>query len=407
MLNVAEIKKDFPILDGNVHKNNLIYLDNAATSQKPRSVITAMTRYYEQFNANVHSGVHKLSELATEEYERAHEKVARFIGAHCAEEIIFTKNATEALNLLAYTLCKRLKAGEEIILTEMEHHSNLVPWQQIAKEKGLILRFIRVGKDFRLDLDHARSLITSKTKIVSSTHMSNVLGTINPVKELAKLAHGRGAVMVVDGAQSIAHLPINVKDLDCDFFAFSGHKMLGPTGIGALYGKKALLEKMDPFLFGGGMIREVTLHDTQFADLPAKFEAGTPSIAEAIGLSAAVDYLKKIGMEAIASHEQELIRYALKKLSGIPGITIYGPNETVQRGAVIAFNVEGIHPHDLASILDRHGIAVRAGNHCTMPLMNRLGINGSARASFYLYNDVHDVDALVGAIGKAKTLFKA
>ncbi|MBI4738305.1 cysteine desulfurase [Candidatus Woesearchaeota archaeon] len=405
-MRAIEIKKDFPILNENAHRKNLVYLDNAATSQKPKSVITAMTRYYEEFNANVHRSVHKLSELATEAYERAHEKTAQFIGAQSGEEIIFTKNTTEALNLLAYTLCKNLKAGEEIVLTEMEHHSNLVPWQQIAKEKGLTIRFIKVGKDFRLDIKHARSLITDKTKIVSCVHLSNVLGTINPVKELAQLAHKHGAVMVVDGAQSAAHLPIDVKDLDCDFFAFSGHKMLGPTGIGVLYGKKSLLENMDPFLFGGGMIAEVTLTDVKFADLPAKFEAGTPNIAEAIGLSAAIEYLEKIGMTTIAAHEERLTEYALVRLSTIPGLTIYGPHNTTRRGAVISFNVEGIHPHDLASALDRYGVAVRAGNHCTMPLMNRLGINGSARASFYLYNDTRDVDALAEAIGKAKTLFK-
>lgn len=406
MLQVAKIKKDFPILNENKHRKNLVYIDNAATSQKPRQVITAMTRYYEEFNANVHRGVHKLSEVATEEYELAHEKVAQFIGAAGGEEIIFTKNTTEALNLLAYTLCKRLKAGDEIVLTEMEHHSNLVPWQQLAKEKGLTLRFMRVGDDFRLDLDHARSLFTDKTKIVSCVHMSNVLGTINPVKELAQRAHERGALMVVDGAQSVAHLPINVQDLDCDFFAFSGHKMLGPTGIGVLYGKKALLSKMDPFLFGGGMISEATLQETSFADLPAKFEAGTPNIAEAIGLAAAIDYLQTIGMAAITEHEHELTAYALANLSSIPGITLYGPRDTRDRGAVISFNVKEIHPHDLATVLDRYGVAVRAGNHCTMPLMDRLGINGSARASFYLYNDVRDVDALVKALWKAKELFK-
>lgn len=406
VLDAKKIKNDFPILKNNKYRKNLVYLDNAATSQKPVSVIRAISDYYENYNANVHRGIYKLSEVASVAYEDAHKKVAKFINAEGFDEIVFTRNTTESINLLAYSLLRDLKKGDEIVLSEMEHHSNLVPWQQLAKEHGLKMRFIRFDAGCLLDMKHAKSLITKKTKIVSCTHASNVLGTINPVKELAKLAHSVGALMVVDGAQSAPHMKIDVKDMDCDFFAFSGHKMLGPTGIGVLYGKRHLLSRMRPFLYGGGMISKVTLDDTTFQEPPERFEAGTPDISGAIGLAAAIDYLEKIGIENIRKHDEELTKYAIAELKKIQGVSIYGPSAVKDRSAVISFNIKGIHPHDVAEILDSHGVAVRAGNHCAMPLMHRLGISGSARASFYLYNDKSDVDALVSAIKKAKQVFK-
>ncbi len=391
-----DLKQDFPIL------KNIIYLDSASTTQKPTAVINAIKKYYEEDNANVHRGVYKLSLKATMAYEKAHEVVAKFIGAQF-EEVIFTKGTTESLNLLAYSLGKTLKAGDEIVLTEMEHHSNLVPWQQLAKEKGLILKFIPITSDFRLDMRKARELITSKTRIVSVTHVSNVLGTINPVKELAALAHEVGAVMIVDAAQSVPHMPINVKELNCDFLAFSGHKMCGPTGIGVLYGKKELLEKMDPFLYGGDMIKEVTFEKSTWNDLPWKFEAGTPNIAGAIGLAAAINYLQKIGMEKIQQHEQELTRYALQQLSSLPGLTLIGPASAEERGAVFSFTVEGMHPHDVSELLDQANICVRGGHHCAMPLHQKLEIPGSVRASLYFYNTGGDIEALLTALSEMMT----
>jgi len=387
----SKVKNDFPIL------TNIIYLDSASTTQKPTAVIEAITKYYEEDNANVHRGVYKLSLKATMAYENAHEIVAKFIGTQF-EEVIFTKGTTESINLLAYSLGKKLQPGDEIVLTEMEHHANIVPWQQLAKEKKLILKFIPITSDFRLDMNKARELITPNTKIISVTHISNVLGTINPVKELAALAHEAGAIMIVDAAQSVPHMPINVKELNCDFLAFSGHKMCGPTGIGVLYGKKELLETMDPFLYGGDMIKEVTFEKSTWNDLPWKFEAGTPHIAGAAGLAAAIEYLQSIGMENIAAQELELTKYTLQKLSAIPGIQLIGPSSFEQRGAVFSFVVDGIHPHDVSELLDKKNICVRGGHHCAMPLHEKLKINGSTRASFYFYTTKEDVDVWIEAL---------
>ncbi|HLD80097.1 MAG TPA: SUF system NifU family Fe-S cluster assembly protein [Candidatus Nanoarchaeia archaeon] len=386
------VKTDFPIL-----KNGLIYLDNSSTSQKPAKVIETVKEYYEQDNANVHRGIYRLAQKATLQYEKAHEVVAKFIGAEF-EEVIFTKGTTEGLNLLAYSLGKDLQAGDEIVLSEMEHHSNIVPWQQIATEKGAVLKFIPITKDYRLDMHKAKGLISNKTKIVSVVHMSNVLGTINPVQEIAELAHKARAVMIVDAAQSVPHMKVNVKELNCDFLVFSGHKMCAPTGIGVLYGRKELLETMQPFLYGGDMIREVSFTQASWNDLPWKFEAGTPNMAGAAGLMTAVEYLEQIGMEKIAAHGKELTTYALEKLSTIPGLTIIGPTTIENRGPVISFNIDGIHPHDLSEMLDKENIAVRGGFHCAMPLFSKLRIEGSVRASFYIYNSKEDVDRLVEAV---------
>lgn len=398
-----EIVKDFPIL--NQPGKRLVYLDSSATSQKPGAVIQSVTDYYQNSNANIHRGVYKLSQKATAEYEYAHEIVAKFINAEF-EEVIFTKGTTESLNLLAYSLGNTLNEGDEIVLTQMEHHSNIVPWQQIAKEKKLILRFIPLTKDYTLDLNKARQLITNKTKIVSVVHVSNVLGTINPVKEIAELAHAVNALMVVDVAQSIAHMKIDVRELNCDFLAFSGHKMLAPTGIGVLYGKKELLEKMNPFLYGGDMINEVTFEKSTWNDLPWKFEAGTPNISGAIGLTKAIEYINNIGINKINEYCKTLTSYALEKLSEIEGLKIIGTKNLELRGPVISFTVEGLHPHDLCDILDRDNVAVRGGHHCAMPLMSVLGLSGTARISFYIYNIQEDVDVLVNGIKKAKEIFR-
>src|SRR3989344_1773868 len=386
-------KDDFPIL----LNTGMIYLDNSATSQKPQQVIEAITHFYENSNANVHRGIYRLSQQATVLYEKAHEIVGTFIGAS-PDEIIFTSGTTDSLNLLARSLSWNLQNGDEIVLTEMEHHSNLVPWQQIAKERGAVLKFIPVTAEYYLDMKKARELITSKTKIVSVVHISNVLGTINPVHEIAQLAHEVGAVCVVDAAQSVPHLPINVQELDCDFLAFSGHKMCGPTGIGVLYGKKELLRKLVPSTFGGGMIREVSFNDATWADVPAKFEAGTPNIAGAVGLAAAIEYLQTIGMKNIWQHTHSLTEYALTKLSAIEGVTIIGPPAGKDRGAVISFTMNGLHPHDVSELLDKENIAVRGGHHCAMPLMKKLGVQGTTRASLYLYTTKEDVDAFVNVI---------
>jgi cysteine desulfurase/selenocysteine lyase len=388
------IKSGFPIL-----KNGLIYLDNSATTQKPAPVIEAIKEYYEQENANVHRGIYKLAQKATMQYEKAHEVVATFIGADF-EEVIFTKGTTEGLNLLAYSLGKNLQSGDEIVLSEMEHHSNLVPWQQIAKERKAVLKFIPITKDYRLDMDKARELINNRTKIISVTQMSNVLGTINPVKELAEMAHEAGALIIVDAAQSVPHMPIKVKELNCDFLVFSAHKMCGPTGIGVLYGKKELLEKMNPFQYGGDMISEVRFEDATWNELPWKFEAGTPNVGGAAGLMKAIEYLLDLGMENITAHGQELTKYGLEKLSEIAEVRIIGPIDNKTRGPVISFTVEGIHPHDLSEALDQENIAVRGGFHCAMPLFSKLGIDGSIRISFYVYNSIEDVARLVEAVKK-------
>ena len=400
-------KKDFPLLGTLMNNKPIVYLDSAATSQKPQQVLDAIQRYYEEYNANVHRGIYALSEKATTAYEHARYIIARFINA-MPEEIIFTRGTTESLNLLAYTHVKQLRQGQNIVLTQMEHHSNLVPWQQLAKEKGIEVRFIRITQEGRLDMEHARQCIDHNTKIVSITHVSNVLGTINPVKEIAALAHGRGAsgaMVVVDAAQSIAHTPINVKELGCDFLAFSSHKMFGPTGVGILYGRKELLDQMPPFQYGGDMIREVRFEGTTFAELPHKFEAGTPNIAGVIGLAKAVEYLKSTGMEKIQAYEHELTEYALARLQEIEGLTIYGPRTSEQRSGAISFAVQAIHSHAMAQLLDREGICVRGGHHCCMPLMSVLQVSGTTRISLSLYNTRDDIDKLIAAIEAAKQVF--
>src|SRR3989344_7093625 len=402
-MDFEEIRKDFPILNRKIHKNKqLIYFDNAATSQKPIQVIDAMDSYYKNSNANIHRSIHEIGEEATKLYEGAHEKVADFINADSYQNIVFTKNTTESLNLLAYSLTAKLKKGDEIVISQMEHHSNFVPWQQLAKQRKLKLKFIKIDEDGNLDKNSVQENINKKTKIVSLTHVSNVLGTINSIKEISTIAHENEAMMVVDGAQSVPHMPVDVKQLGADFYAFSGHKMLGPTGIGVLYGKKELLEEMQPFLYGGEMIREVKFDDTKFNDLPWKFEAGTMNIAEGIGLGAAIDYLNKIGMDNVQKHDRELVGYAMEKLNGIGGIKIYGPDE---RDAVISFNVGNIHAHDVAQVLDSEGVAIRSGHHCCMPLMSVLGVPATARASFYLYNTEKEVDVFINAIKKVKKVF--
>lgn len=395
---ITEIKKDFPIF-----RKKLVYLDNASTSQKPQQVIDSVKKFYEEDNANVHRGIYRLSQRSTIAYEKAHEIVAKFINADF-REIIFTRGTTESLNLLAYSLGRKLQEGDEIVLTEMEHHSNLVPWQQLAKEKKLVLKFIPVKEDFTLDRQKARRLITEKTKIVAVVHTSNMLGTVNPVKEISKIAHDAGSLVVLDAAQSVPHIPVDVKEIDCDFLAFSGHKMCGPTGIGVLYGKKELLEKMDPFHYGGDMIREVGFNESSWNNIPWKFEAGTPNIAGAIGLASAIEYLQRIGMNEINRYCQELTEYALKELKKVSGLKIIGPLSN--RGPAVSFTLEGIHPHDLSEILDRDNIAIRGGHHCVMPLHSRLGISGTGRVSFYFYNDKVEIDKLIEGVRKAQEIFR-
>jgi cysteine desulfurase / selenocysteine lyase len=406
MLNVNEVRKDFPILQRETSPGvSLVYLDSTATSQKPLAVIEAMDNYYRRSNANIHRGVHTLAEEATYMYEQARVKIAKFINAPSAHQVIYTRNTTESINLVAYTWARaNLKAGDLVILTEMEHHSNLVPWHMLQMERNIDLEFIPVTEDGLLDLDIYRSLLSRGPKLVSFTHMSNVLGTINPAAEIIHLAHEAGAVTLVDGAQSVPHLKVDVQVLDVDFLAFSAHKMCGPTGIGALYGKTALLEAMPPFLGGGDMIKEVKLRSFRPNTLPHKFEAGTPAIAESVGFGAAVDYLTSLGMESVAAHEHDVTEYALERLEEIPGVKVFGPSAQ-HKGGVTAFTLEGVHPHDVAQILDRDGIAVRAGHHCAQPLHEKFGIPATSRASFYLYNTREEVDLLVNGIYKVKELF--
>ncbi len=405
-LDTARIRADFPILQQQVNGYPLAFLDSAASSQKPAPVIEAMNEYYRRYNANVHRGVYQLSEQATEALETARRKVARFIGARSAREVIWTRNTTEAINLVANAWGRaNLTRGDRILLTQMEHHSNLVPWQIVAQATGAALDFIPIDGAGRLALDELESLLTERTRLVAVTQMSNVLGTINPVREIAAAAKRVGALVLVDGAQSVPHFSVNVQELGIDFLAFSGHKMCGPTGIGVLWGRREMLQAMPPFLGGGSMIRTVSLRESTWADLPHRFEAGTPAIAEAIGLGAAVDYLSAIGMDAIHAAEQQLTAYALERLSDVPGLRIYGP-PAEERGGVIAFNLDGIHAHDVAAVLDRHGVAIRAGHHCCQPLMELLGEPATARASFYLYTTTDDVDQLVLALRKCKEIFK-
>ena len=405
-LDVHSIRKDFPILSREVHAGiPLVYLDSTATTQKPRPVLEAMEAFYRNNNANINRGVHTLAEEATGMYEQARQAVAQFINAASADEIIFTRNATESINLVAYTWARaNLQPGDRIILTEMEHHSNLVPWIMLATERGVELEFVPVTGDGLLDLEAYQRLLEHRPKLVAFTGMSNVLGTINPVAEMVSLAHAAGAITLVDGAQSVPHLPVDVQALGMDFLAFSAHKLLGPTGIGALYGRAELLRAMPPFLGGGDMIKTVHLRSFTPNDVPHKFEAGTPAIAEAVGFGAAVAYLGRLGMTAVAAHEREMVSYALERLEEIPGVRVIGP-PAEKKGGVASFTLEGVHPHDIAQILDRDGIAIRAGHHCAQPLHEKFGITATARASFYVYSLKEEVDALVNGIYKVKEIF--
>ena len=404
-LNVEKIRQDFPILNQIVNGKRLIYFDSAATAQCPLFVIETMNQFYRDYKSNVHRAAHKLAAEATEKFEESRKKVADFVNAR-AKEIVFTRGATEAINLVLYSYAlENLQKGDEIISSVMEHHSNLVPWQ-VLQRKGVKLNFVDIKQDGTLNLEQLKDMINNNTKLVSITHASNVLGTINPAKEIGKIAHNHGALFLVDAAQSVPHMPVNVKDIDADFLVFSGHKMLGPTGIGCLYGKADILNQMTPFNYGGEMIKEVYLRKTVFNDIPHKFEAGTPDIAGAIGLGAAVDYLERLGMHNIREHEKELVSYALERLSGIKGLRIFGPTNPDIKGGVVSFTLGDIHGHDLTDILDSEGIAVRSGQHCAMPLHDRLGIPVSTRASFYIYNTEDEIDKLVLALEKARKVFR-
>ena len=406
MLDVNRIREDFPVLSKEVYRKPLVWLDSAATSQKPRPVIQALVDYYEGYNANVHRGVHALSMESTARFEEARQKVASFIKADSPETIIWTRNTTEGINLVANTWAQdHVKEGDEIVLTPMEHHSNLVPWQRVARDKGAVLRFLTMAEDGTLDLSDVDSIITPRTKLLAVTHESNSLGTINPVKELTERARAVGANVLLDGAQSVPHMPVDVSDLDCDFLAFSGHKMLGPTGIGALYVKRDVLEEMEPFLTGGEMVLEVTYEDASWNDLPMRFEAGTPNIADAIGLGAAVDYLEALGMDNVREHEIQITGYALSRFKELEEIDVFGPMDAQRRGGIISFHTADVHPHDLGTVLDREGIAIRTGHHCTMPLVRSLGVAATARASFYIYNTEEEVDKLVDALKEALRYF--
>ena len=404
-LDVSARREEFPILDREFDGTPLVYLDNAATSQTPKRVVESITDYYYEYNANVHRGIHNLSQEASIAYEEAHDTVADFIGAAGREEIVFTKNTTEAMNLVAYAWgLNELGPGDEVVLTEMEHHASLVTWQQIAKKTGAECRYIPITDDGRLDMDAARELITDDTKMVSVVHASNTLGTVNPVATLADIAHDHDAYIFVDGAQSAPHMAVDVQDIDCDFFAFSAHKMCGPTGIGALYGKEEILDAMEPYLYGGDMILKVTFEDTDFNELPWKFEAGTPSISEGIAFAEAVEYIEDVGIDRIHDHSTDLAAYAYERLSEHDDVEIYGPGPD-ERSPLVAFNIDGLHAHDLASIVNDYGVAIRAGDHCTQPLHDVLGASASARASFYLYNTREEVDALVEAVDEARQIF--
>lgn len=401
-LDVAKIRQDFPILDRVIDGKRLVYLDNAATSHKPVQVIKSISNYYENYNSNVHRGIHTMSEEATTAYEGVRQTVADFIGVKETCEVIFTRNTTEAINLVAYSWGRQnVLPGDEIVLSPMEHHSNLVPWQQLAQEREAKLVFLELTEDGQINMESAQKLINSKTRLVAVTQMSNVLGTITPVKELAKLAHENKALILVDGAQGVPHLKTSVLELDCDFYVFSLHKMLGPTGVGILWGKKEILNAMPPFMFGGDMISSVARDKSRWNELPWKFEAGTPNIADVIASGVAIEYLQNLGMDNVRAHEVEITAYALKRLSEVKGITIYGPKDANLRGGVVAFNVEGIHPHDLGQILSDSGVAIRAGHHCCQPLMKDLKVMGTARASFYIYNTLEEVDLLMAALKEA------
>ena len=405
-MDVKEIRKQFPILDQEVNGHPLVYLDSAATSQKPVSVIEAVNDYYRGYNSNVHRGVHTLGTRATDGYEGAREKVRNFINASSTQEVIFTRGTTTAINTVAASYGRaNLGEGDEIVITHMEHPSNIIPWQQLAKETGATLKYVPLQENGTIAIEDVRETVTPQTKIVSIMMVSNVLGTMNPIKEITRIAHENGAVMVVDGAQAAPHMKIDVQDLDCDFFAFSGHKMVGPTGIGVLYGKKKHLNNMEPVEFGGEMIDFVGLQESTWKELPWKFEGGTPIIAGAIGLGAAIDFLEQVGLHNIEEHEHKLAAYALDKMSEVEGMTIFGPSDPGQRAGLVTFNIDDVHPHDVATVLDAEGIAVRAGHHCAQPLMKWLNVSATARASFYLYNTEEDIDKLVAGLVKTKEFF--
>jgi len=404
-MDINRIREDFPILKRKINGKPLIYFDNAATTQRPQVVIDAVSEYYEKSNANIHRGIHTLSEEGTEQYEKAREKIHNFVNAGKRYQTIFTRGTTESINAVSYAWgLENLKPGDEIVLTIMEHHSNLVPWQ-FFMNRGVKIHYVDIDDNGELKMDQFQELVSKKTKVVSVSHMSNVLGTISNVKGIGKIAHDSNALFVVDGAQAAPHFTVNIKDINADFYAVSGHKMLGPTGIGALIGKKDILDKMNPFMFGGNMIREVHTTGSTWADPPAKFEPGTPHIAGAIGFGVAVDYLKNIGMENAMKHEKELLKYAMEKLDPIPNLTIYGPKEIEKRSGVISFNYAGIDAHDMSTILDNNGVAIRSGHHCTQPLMERLGVPATSRASFYIYNTRQEIDVLVGSLLEAKKVF--
>ncbi|WP_232686873.1 aminotransferase class V-fold PLP-dependent enzyme [Halobacterium zhouii] len=405
-LDVERVREDFPILEREVGGEPLVYLDNAATTHTPEPVVEAIADYYRRYNSNVHRGIHTLSQEASVAYEDAHDRLAEFVGAeHGREEMVFTKNTTEAENLVAFAWgLNELGPGDEVVLTQLEHHASLVTWQQVAKKTGAEVKYIPVTEDGYLDMEAAAELITDDTELVNVAHVSNTLGTIAPVSELADITHDHDALFFVDGAQAVPNRPVDVQEIDADFYAFSGHKMLGPTGIGCLYGKRHLLEEMEPHLYGGMMIERVTYEDSTWAELPWKFEAGTPVIAQGIALAEAVDYLEDLGMDAVQAHEDRLTEYAYDRLSEFDDVDIYGPPGD-DRGGVVSFNVEGIHAHDVSSILNDHGVAIRAGDHCTQPLHQELGIAASVRASFYVYNTTEEVDALVDAIDAARDIF--
>ncbi|HDI3499553.1 TPA: cysteine desulfurase [Listeria monocytogenes] len=406
MIDIQKIRADFPILAQEINEKPLAYLDNAATSQKPKQVIEALTHYYEFDNANVHRGVHTLAARATDAYESARGKVAKFIHAREVAEIIFTRGTTSAINLVVDSYAEaNIEAGDEIVISYLEHHSNLIPWQQLAKRKGAVLKYIELEEDGTISVEQAKKTIGEKTKIVALAHVSNVLGTITPIKEIAAIAHQFGAVILVDGAQAVPHMEVDVVDLDADFYAFSGHKMMAPTGIGALYGKRELLDAMEPTEFGGEMIDFVELYDSTWKELPWKFEAGTPIIGGAIALGAAIDYLAEVGLENIHAHEQALASYAIEEMSKIEDITIYGPKDASKRCGLVTFNLEGAHPHDIATILDEDGVAIRAGHHCAQPLMKWLDVSSTARASFYIYNTKEEIDALIDGLKLTKEYF--
>jgi cysteine desulfurase / selenocysteine lyase len=408
-LNVSKIREDFPILKRKINRNKtLVYLDNAATTQKPMSVINAIRDYYMDYNSNIHRAVHQMAEEATIAYERTREKIAKFINANSTDEIIFTRNATEAINLVSYSWGRaNVKKDDYVVITEIEHHSNIVPWQILTQEKRAKLLYVGVDDNGYLKMeDYKRYIESNKVKLISVSQMSNVLGTIVPINKIIKMAHDKGVKVMVDGAQSVPHMPVDVQNMDCDFMAFSAHKMLGPTGVGVLYVKREILDKMAPFIGGGDMIKEVHKYETRYNDLPYKFEGGTPNIADVIGFGAAIDYLNEIGMNNIREHEIDITNYAIKTITGVKGVTVYGPSNSNHRGGIVSFNIGDIHPHDLATIMNDHGIAIRSGHHCAQVLMERLNVVATSRTSFYIYNTKEEVDILINALEEARRLFR-